>query len=95
MNNLTELLLAIAVLIAQTFLSRREQAFWGAVLPVLYIGFLVYGEASGLFKSGGDTGLLFIGVLGTVILLSIWTAGRKHVAARRKKELEKIEIQNI
>jgi hypothetical protein len=95
MSNLTELIAAIAILVGQTFLSKREHAYWGALLPIVYIVFLVYGQMSGLFKHGSDQELFYIGLFGTVILLSIWISGRKVVSTKRQKEMEKIEVQNI
>lgn len=97
MSTFTQIILVIAILVAQHFLSRREQPYWGAILPILYIAFLVYGEMTSLFKpvGEGDKGLIYIGILGTVILLLIWTDGRKVVSMKRQKEMEKLEVQNM
>ncbi|OZI11999.1 hypothetical protein CEW92_08770 [Bacillaceae bacterium SAS-127] len=40
MSDLTRFMVVIGVLVVQHYLSRREQAYWGAVLPILYIEFL-------------------------------------------------------
>jgi hypothetical protein len=96
MSNLTSLILAIAILVTQHFLSRREQPYWGAILPISYIGFLVYGDMTGLIDFSDNRRLLyFIGVIGTLILLQIWISGRKELSNKRKKELEKIEAHNL
>lgn len=95
MNNLTQFIIPIVILVAQHFLSRREKSYWGATLPILYILFLIYGKMTSLFKVGHDKGIIFLGIFGTVILLGIWVSGREDVSKKRKKEMEKIEVQNL
>ncbi|HEK9104065.1 hypothetical protein KFD70_28360 [Bacillus pfraonensis] len=95
MSNLTQLIVAIVILVAQHFLSRREQVYFGAILPTFYILFLIYGNMTNLFKDGNGKELIFLGVFGTVILMGIWVSGRVHVSKKREKEMEKIEVQNM
>ncbi|PAQ16390.1 hypothetical protein CD798_02000 [Bacillaceae bacterium SAOS 7] len=95
MSDLTRFMVVIGVLVVQHYLSRREQAYWGAVLPILYIAFLVYGKITNLFIGVSDKALLLIGVLGVVFLLGYWLSGREYVSKKRKREMEKIEVQNL
>mgnify|MGYP001159186319 CR=1 FL=1 len=87
------LLLAIAILVVQHFLSTREKAFWGALLPVVYAGFMVYLNYSG--QSADMDEFWFISILGTVILLSEWASGREAIKKRRKNELEKMKTLDM
>ncbi|MGE7767089.1 hypothetical protein [Peribacillus sp. NPDC096540] len=48
-----------------------------------------------IFIYKDDKGLIFLGAFGTVILLGNWISGREHVSKKRKKEMEKIEVQNM
>ncbi|WP_315906640.1 hypothetical protein [Priestia koreensis] len=96
MDFILDFLPAVIILGVQYFLSTRRQSFWGAILPVLYVGFLIYGKATNLFTiKPGEKGLLFIGILGTVILLGMWADGRERVTKKRQKEMDRLEAQNL
>lgn len=95
MSDLTPFIAAVVIFTAQHYLSRREQAYWGAVLPILYIAFLIYGKITNLFIGISDKALLLAGVLGVVFLLGYWLSGREYISKKRKKEMEKIEVQNL
>ncbi|SDK48141.1 hypothetical protein SAMN05216187_10955 [Jeotgalicoccus aerolatus] len=86
--------IAILVIGVQFYLSRRKYVYWGAILPVLYIVFIV----GWFFKKFGEEdtlSLILAGVGGLAFLLSLWINGRDYLKKKRKKELEKIELQDI
>lgn len=84
------LLIAISILVVQHFLSTRKKAFWGGVMPLCFTVLLVYLKFSGLADDEKD--FWFIATLGTVILLSIWAAGREK---RRRQELDKMKSYDL
>lgn len=86
-------LIALVILGTQYFLSRKNNVYWGAFLPVIYIVFIVYGKLSGFFTEDKDIIMILVG--GTLLLLSVWANGRKSVKDKRKKELEKIELYDL
>jgi hypothetical protein len=88
-------LAAIVIIGVQYYLSRRNNQYWGAILPVIYIAFFVYGSLSGVFKEGKGVSIFLAAFGGTVVLLSLWVSGRQAVKDKRKKELEKIELHNL
>lgn len=88
-------LIGLAVIGAQFFLSRRNNVYWGAVLPVLYNAAFVYAWLSGFIAEGRGTSMISASVGGTIVLLSLWANGRKSVENKRKKELEKIRLRDL
>ncbi|MBO0994889.1 hypothetical protein [Bacillus sp. SD088] len=86
-------LLSILTLVVQHFLSTREKAFWGAVLPVCFVALMMYLRFGGGVV--GEKDFWFILTLGTVILLSIWTSGRETLKKSRKRELDKMKSHDL
>ncbi|MBV7508992.1 hypothetical protein KW850_27700 [Bacillus sp. sid0103] len=87
-------LIAIVIIGIQFYLSRRTNVYWGAILPGLYLVFIV----SWFLKKFGEVdtlSLILAAIGGLAFLLSIWINGRESLKKKRKKELEKIDIQNI
>lgn len=86
--------IAIVVIGIQFYLSRKENVYWGAILPVLYLVFIVgwfikkFGEVETLT-------LLLAAVGGFAFLLSIWINGRDSLKKKIKKEMEKIDLHDI
>ena len=92
MPNLNTIILAILILGIQYFLSTRDKGYWGAILPIAYILFLL---TLGTIKEGNASELIYPGIFGIVVLLSEWFSGRDYVEKKRKKEMDKLEIQNM
>ncbi|WP_428910060.1 hypothetical protein [Niallia sp. Krafla_26] len=84
-------LLAIGI---QVYLSRRENGYWGAILPVLYVIFIV-GWFIKRFGEVDTLSLILAAVGGLAFLVSVWINGRESVKKKRKKEMEKIELQDL
>lgn len=82
-------LLSFGVLFTQHFLSRRNNPFWGVILPVAYIGLLIWM----LFIKKAEFEVVFVIVF--LVLLGIWSEGRIYIKKKRKKELEKIAVQDL
>lgn len=87
-------LIAILILGVQFFLARRTSVFWGAVLPVMYLIY-IYGWLFERYGEGNTVSLVLAAFGGVVILLSIWINGRESLKRKRRKELEKINLQDI
>ncbi|WP_226669613.1 hypothetical protein [Metabacillus litoralis] len=86
--------IAIVVLVIQFLLSRREKAIWGAIIPFLYLIFMVYWipnnyEDFSIFK------LIIVAIGGLAVLFSIWINGREYLKKKRKKELVQIDLKNL
>jgi len=94
MSLIIRIIIAIAILATQHFLSTRRNVFWGAIMPVSYVIFMAYIKFSGL-SAEFERDFWFIAILGTVILLSAWTSGRESLAKKRRKELDKMKAQDI
>ena len=95
MTYVTLLLFGLVILGSQYFLSRRNNTYWGAILPVIYFAFFSYASLSGLLKGGNGFSKFLIVFGGTSFLLSIWVNGRQAVKDKRKKELEKMELYDM
>ncbi|MFD2683257.1 hypothetical protein [Bacillus seohaeanensis] len=86
--------IAIVVLTIQFIFARRKRAFWGAILPVLYLIFMVYWIPA-RNDDLSTVRLILVAIGGLAILCSIWINGREHLKKKRQKELEKIELKNL
>lgn len=89
MATLYGVLLSIGILITQHYLSCRNNPFWGGILPVAYIGLMVWF----LYVENVEFQSIFVIVF--LFLLSIWADGRIRVKHKRKKELEKITLKDL
>lgn len=96
MFNLTGYLIAIVIMGVQYFLSRRNNVYWGALIPAVYLIVFVYGRLSDTFFTKGTTAtFLFATCGGLIILLGIWANGREFLKKKREKELLKMKSQDI
>ena len=81
------------VLAVQSFLSTRDNVYWGAILPVAYIVFLTWMLISNRMESIIIYVLILL--LGLLFLIAEWRRGRKHLFKKRKKELDKMKILDM
>lgn len=91
-GSIYDVLIIAAFLGLQFFLSTRHSMFWGLILP---IAFLIW-RGTIIFTS--DVNVLaeiLITVIGLLFLLGQFSAGRKQVKERQKKELEKMESHDL
>lgn len=84
----------LLLLVLQYFLSSRNKAFWGFILPVFYISLLTYLKIYGVFD-GYTKEFWLYSTLGIAGLLVIWAAGRKSLKKKRIKELDKINSHDL
>ena len=91
MNPAVTWVIAIAVTIFHIWASRRKPKYWylGGVVPVIWIGIIIFLFANGMIHKADDWEVLFFP---TVILLLIWLSG--HESAK-KKEMESMKAQDI
>jgi len=94
MNWLIRIIIAIIILAVQHFLSTRRNVFLGAILPVSYIIYMAYLMLSGL-SSKFERDFWFVAIIGTIILLSVWTSGRESIEKKRRKELDKMKARDM
>ena len=83
------LAVSFGILFVHHFLSCRNHAAWGAILPVAYSGLLAWL----FFIENKEFDAFFL--VGLLILLGIWSDGRIKIQKKRKKELEKISVQDL
>lgn len=88
-------LIAIAIVGVQYMLSRKNNAYWGAILPVLYMVFMTYGWVTDVFTDKNIINMVLATFGGEVVLLSAWVKGREFVKKKREKELEKMKLHDI
>lgn len=81
------------VLAVQFFLSTRNNAYWGAILPVAYIVFLTWMLISNRMNS--TISYILVLLLGLLFLIAEWNGGRKYLREKRKKELDKMKILDM
>ncbi|ATO48401.1 hypothetical protein [Brevibacillus laterosporus] len=90
-----QFVVGVVILGIQYYLSRRNNTYWGAILPVIYIACFVYGKLTGLFNEGKEMSMILAALGGTALLLLVWIKGRTSVKDKRRKELEKIELHDL
>ncbi|MEK3643726.1 hypothetical protein NSS70_02510 [Aeribacillus sp. FSL K6-2848] len=94
MEHILQFSIAVLVLVFQYLISKRGHVLLGAILPLLYIGFFVYGYLNNIFPvRSGEAILALLG--GTVLLVSGWVSGRESLSRKRKKELDKIKARDL
>ena len=82
------------ILFLQYFLSSRNKAFWGFILPVVYILLLTYLKLYGVFD-GYTKEFWLYSTLGIAGLLITQAAGRNSLKKKRIKELDKINSHDL
>ncbi|MBM7605482.1 hypothetical protein FS935_10350 [Metabacillus litoralis] len=87
-------LIAIVVLVIQFLLSRRKRALWGAIVPFLYLIYMVYWIPN-KYDDFSVVKLILVAIGGLAILCSIWINGREYLKKKRNKELVQIELKNL
>ena len=89
MGPLYGVLLSLGILITHHFLARRNNSVWGAIVPGIYLVFILW-----LFiVKKVEFEMYFI--IGFLALLVIWGDGRARIKSKRKKELEKIAVKDL
>jgi len=84
---------AIVLYIGQHILSRRVSPYWGAIIPTAFLVFMIVILAKDHFHDMKGGILATIG--GLAISCGVWAVGRDSFHKKRKKELDKIELENI
>ncbi|RAS75495.1 hypothetical protein [Priestia endophytica] len=94
MDHVVGILIVIVIMIVQQFLSSRKNPYLGGILPVVYIGSVVF-YFNKLMADGDHFSTWLMIVAALCGLLSIWISGRESFKKKRKKELDRIELQNL
>lgn len=81
------------ILAVQFFFSTRNNIYWGAILPVAYIVFLIWMFVTNRIES--TMGFILYLLLGMLFLGAEWNGGRKYIHGKRKKELDKMKTHDI
>ncbi|GAA0593869.1 hypothetical protein GCM10009001_07580 [Virgibacillus siamensis] len=81
------------ILAVQYFLSTRNSIYWGAIIPVAYTVFLSWLFVTNRLESA--IGFILILLVGMLFLIAEWSGGRKHLQAKRKKELDKMKTHDM
>lgn len=93
MDDLYRVLVIAGILAVQYFLSTRNNVYWGSVIPVAYIVFSIWMFATNRINS--TLGFILYLLLGLLFLIVEWSAGRKSLNQKRKKELDKIKTHDL
>lgn len=93
MNDLYKLLIIVGILAVQYLLSTRNNVYWGAVVPVIYIILSTWMFVLDRFES--ILGFILYLCLGLLFLLAEWSAGRKSLNKKRTRELNKMKTHDI
>ncbi|MBT2756668.1 hypothetical protein J7E71_11950 [Mesobacillus foraminis] len=95
MEHLVQFSFAVIILIIQYFVSKRGNAWLGAILPLIYIGLFVYGYVTGFFEGKSEVSVLAALFGGSVLLVSAWMKGRDAMYRQRKRELNKMKAKDL
>ena len=91
-GDIYDVLIIAGFLGVQYFLATRNSFYWGAILPIAFLAW----RGSIIFTADGKIlSHILITILGLAFLIGQWTAGRKSLKEKRKKELEKIKTQDL
>ncbi|CDQ37938.1 MULTISPECIES: hypothetical protein [Virgibacillus] len=93
MNEFVFLFICIAAFAVQYFLSTRSSAYWGAIIPVIFVSGLTWMFASNRIES--TTAYIIILIVGIILLTEEWHRGRKSLQRNRKKELDKMKTYDL
>jgi len=88
------LLLILIVFAVQHFLSTRNNVYWGGLLPIIYIATLISVQFYGIFEWSMMQFILFA-IVGELFLVGYWMSGRKILASKRQRELEKMKAFDL
>ncbi|MFF0829149.1 hypothetical protein ACFYU8_20845 [Brevibacillus sp. NPDC003359] len=94
-TGMIQLLVGLGIVGMQNLLGKLNHAYWGAIFPAIFLGYLAYGYTSGLFKEGSEFTIVLVGIGGIVILSLAWSEGRRAMKAKRKKEMERMELLDL
>jgi hypothetical protein len=81
------------ILALQFFFSTRNNIYWGAILPVAYIVFLIWQFVTNHIEN--TMGFILYLLLGLLFLGAEWNGGRKYLHEKRKKELNKMKTYDM
>jgi hypothetical protein len=73
----------------QYFLSSRNNVYWGAIIPVLFVSWSTWMLLTARVDS--ILAYMLILIVGFIVLLMEWSEGRKSLREKRKKELAKMK----
>lgn len=85
-------LIIILILVISHFLSTRERAWLGAIVPTIYV--IIIWRLLMTTELNFSEGRLPI-LLGFTIFLGIWANGRESFKKKRKKELDKMKSYDM
>lgn len=93
MSNLITILGIVAVIAFQDFSGRIGNRYLGAILPIVFAGFVLF------FLFTGKLGLNFKDVLmpfiGEIALIGAYTSGEESRKKKMNKELERMKAKDI
>ena len=94
MSHIVGILVVIIILLVQAYLSSRKNPYLGAILPVVYIGFISF--FFNKLMADNDHFSTWLRIIAALCgLLSAWISGRERFKKKRQKELDRIELQNL
>ncbi|MQW23958.1 MULTISPECIES: hypothetical protein [unclassified Lactococcus] len=93
MTDILIILIIVAVICFQTFAGYKNKKILGSVLPLVYIGLVIFFLFKGLLTwSIRD---VTFSILGPLLLMSIYSGGKEAHNKKQKKEIEKMKAKDI
>lgn len=81
------------ILAVQYFFSTRNNVYWGAFIPVVFILFLTYMFATNHIEH--ILAFILYLIVGMLFLFGQWVGGRESLRRHRRKELEKMQSHDL
>lgn len=87
-----DVLIIAGILGVQHFLSSRESVYWGALIPLVFVGWRTW-----LFftENGNFLSYILILLVGLAFLIGGWYEGRKALHKKREQELKKMRAHDL
>jgi len=88
-----DVLIIAGALAVQYFFSSRHHVFWGAIIPVIFTGFMIQQFLTDRIGTWLEFVLLLL--LGLAFLTAEWGNGRRSLREKQKKELQQMQTQDM
>ena len=93
MDKLIEIVIIVAVIAFQNYAGHKGNKYLGAILPVIFIGFVIFiaikGQLSFSFRD------IFMPIIGIVVLIGCYEGGRNSQKQKVARELETMKAKDL
>ena len=93
MDNIIEIIAIVAVIAFQNYAGHKGNKYLGAILPVVFLGFVVFiaikGQLSFSFRD------ITMPILGFVVLIGCYSGGVNSKKQKLQRELEEMKAKDL